>query len=94
MANPTARTQALADAMAPIVKSPELQARIRDAVRRGNAKLAHVEQVHRFVLLDRDFSQERGEVTPTMKLRRKGIETLHAPLLDRLYEDPSFGLTP
>ena len=94
LANPTGRSAELEAAMRRVTGHADFQKLIRDAVRRGNEKLAHVEQVHRFVLLDRDFSQERGEVTPTMKLRRKGIETLHAPLLDRLYEDPSFGLTP
>ena len=64
---------------------------MRAAVRRGNAKLAHVEQVKRFAILDRDFSQERGELTPTMKLRRKDVERIHGPMLDRLYEDASFG---
>ncbi len=92
MANPAGRTQALADAMAPIVKSPELQARIREAVRRGNAKLAHVEHVRRFFLVERDFSQESGELTPTMKVKRKDVEKAYGPKLDLLYDDPSFGL--
>jgi len=94
LANPTGRSAELETTMRRVTGHPDFQRQIQDAVRRGNAKLAQVEQVRRFVLLDRDFSQERGEVTPTMKLRRKAIETLHAPLLDRLYDDPNFGLSP
>lgn len=92
MEQPAARTKALADAMAPIVAHPDFQARIREAVRRGNAKLAHVERVRRFFLIPRDFSQEEGELTPTMKVRRKEVERAYAAELDRLYDDPSFGL--
>jgi len=94
LADPTNRSAELEASMRKVTAHPAFQDKIRDAVARGNRKLAQVEQVRRFVLLDRDFSQERGEVTPTLKLRRKGIETLHAPLLDRLYEDPTFGLAP
>ncbi|MBX7193269.1 MAG: long-chain fatty acid--CoA ligase [Sandaracinaceae bacterium] len=92
LANPTARTQALADAMAPIVAHPELRERLRAAVRRGNAKLAHVEHVRRFFVIERDFSQEAGELTPTMKVRRKEVEKTYAAKFDLLYDDPSFGL--
>lgn len=92
MANPAGRTQALADAMAPIVAHAEFRARIREAVRRGNHKLAHVEHVRRFFVIERDFSQEAGEVTPTMKVKRKEVEKAYAAKLDLLYEDPSFGL--
>jgi long-chain acyl-CoA synthetase len=92
LANPTGRTQALADAMAPIVAHPEYRERVRAAVRRGNAKLAHVEHVRRFFLIERDFSQESGELTPTMKVRRKEVEKSYAAKLDLLYDDPTFGL--
>jgi long-chain acyl-CoA synthetase len=94
MENPTGRSAALEAAMQRVVGHAEFQKLMRAAVARGNAKLAHVEQVRRFVLLDRDFSQERGELTPTMKLRRKEIEGAHAPLLDRLYGEDGFGLEP
>ncbi len=94
LANPTNRSAALEASMRKVTGHSDFQSRIRQAVARGNKHLAQVEQVRRFALLDRDFSQERGEVTPTMKLKRKGIETLHAALIDRLYDDPTFGLEP
>lgn len=91
MAHPTGRSAALEAAMHKVTSHPDFQKKIRDAVMRGNARLAHVERVRRYTILDRDFSQERGELTPTMKLKRKTIETLHAALFDRLYADPEFG---
>ena len=56
-------------------------------------QLAHVEWVRRFVLLDRDFSQEHGEMTPSMKVRRKEIEKKYADLLEYVY-NPSGGMPP
>lgn len=93
MQNPSGRTEALAAAMAKVVREPEYVRRITDAVRRGNQRLAHVEQVRRFVLLSRDLCQEHGELTPTMKVRRKEVEKRYAAELDRLYADESFGVS-
>ena len=44
-----------------------------------------VEQIKRFVILPRDFSQEEGEVTPTLKLRRRVIHEHFADEIERLY---------
>ena len=85
MQNPQGRTDALNQAMARVVAHPDFQARMQAAVRRGNEQLAHVEWVRRFVLLDRDFSQEHGEMTPSMKVRRKEIEKKYADLLEYVY---------
>jgi long-chain acyl-CoA synthetase len=94
MANPAGRSAALNAAMAKVVAHPELRERMRQAVKRANERLAKVEQVRRFVILDRDFSQEEGELTPTMKIRRKELERKHAPLLDRMYAESGFAIEP
>jgi long-chain acyl-CoA synthetase len=83
--NPTGRSPALNAAMARIVADPAFGDRIRQAVRRGNEQLAHVEHVRRVAVLDRDFSQETGELTPTMKLKRKAVAELHGALIDAVY---------
>lgn len=46
-----------------------------------------VEQVKKFFILDRDFSQEEGELTPTMKMKRKDIENKYKWIFDDLYND-------
>ena len=84
--NPVARSAALNAAMAKVVADPAFGERIREAVRKGNHELAHVEQVRRFAVLGRDFSQEAGELTPTMKLKRKAVVDLHGALLESVYE--------
>lgn len=94
MHHPSARSDALNAAMAKVVVLPEFRERVRAAVRAGNEQLAHVEQVHRFAILERDFSQEHGELTPTMKLKRKEIEQKYAALFDRIYDEQGFALEP
>ncbi len=94
MANPAERSAALSAAMAPIVAREEYRERIRAAVRRGNAALSQVERVKRFALLEQDFSQVGGELTPTMKIRRKAVEEKYAATLDRIYDEDGFGITP
>jgi long-chain acyl-CoA synthetase len=92
VASPSARSEALGRALATVVEHADYRGRMREAVRRGNAELAQVERVRRFVILDRDFSQEQGELTPTMKLKRKSVETKYAALFDRVYAEDGFAL--
>ena len=60
---------------------------VRRAVDEINAELARFEQVRRFEILDRDFSAEENEVTPTLKLKRRVVEEHFAPQLEKLYSD-------
>jgi long-chain acyl-CoA synthetase len=54
-------------------------------VRAVNADLARFEQIKRFAILPRDFTQEDGEVTPTLKLRRRVCEQHFAAEIEELY---------
>jgi long-chain acyl-CoA synthetase len=60
----------------------ELAQELVDDVNRDRTR---VEQIKRFVILPRDFSQEEGEVTPTLKLRRRVIHEHFADEIERLY---------
>jgi long-chain acyl-CoA synthetase len=69
--------------VAPSGRDPqELVQEIVDEVNRDRTR---VEQIKRFVVLPRDFSQEEGEVTPTLKLRRRVIHEHFADEIERLY---------
>lgn len=94
MDNPAGRSAELDLAMARVVGDATFVERIRAAVRAGNRALAQVEQVRRFTILDRDFGQEHGELTPTMKLKRKVVEAKYADLFDRIYAEDGFALQP
>ena len=60
----------------------ELVQGIVDDVNRDRVR---VEQIKRFAIVPRDFSQEEGEVTPTLKLRRKIVHEHFADEIDQLY---------
>jgi len=59
---------------------------MRGRVDEINRQLASFEQVKKFVLLGTDFSQETGELTPTLKVKRKVVIKKYGSLLDALYE--------
>jgi long-chain acyl-CoA synthetase len=61
----------------------ELVQEIVDGVNRDRVR---VEQIKRFAILPRDFSQEEGELTPTLKLRRKVVHEHFADEIEQLYE--------
>jgi long-chain acyl-CoA synthetase len=69
-----------------LARRPEVERLIHGCVERVNRGLASFEQVKRFVLLGKDFSQESGELTPTLKVRRKVVIEKYGRLLDALYE--------
>ncbi len=60
---------------------------IRERVDTALSDLAPFEQVKRFRIMEKEFSQETGEVTPTLKVVRKEIARRYWRELDALYED-------
>lgn len=70
---------------AAIVNSAPVKAAVQQAVSRVNGQLADFERIRRFRILDREFSIEHGELTPTMKLRRARALENHKALLTDLY---------
>ena len=65
--------------------SDEAQAAVQAAVDAANAELSRFEQVKRFRILARDFSADEGEITPTLKLKRRVVEQHFAAEIDQLY---------
>jgi len=66
---------------------PEVKQLIRDAIEAVNAELASYERIKDFHLLDHDLSQETGELTPKMSVKRKVVEQRHLEILDGFYKD-------
>ncbi|MBV9294218.1 MAG: hypothetical protein JO145_01500, partial [Acidobacteriaceae bacterium] len=58
---------------------------VQDAVSRVNRQLADFERIRRFKVLEREFSIEHGELTPTMKIRRARVLENHKALVSELY---------
>ena len=65
----------------------ELRAAIQQLVDRINKELGSWEQVKKFVFLDQDFTIESGELTPTLKVKRKVVAERYRSQIESLYED-------
>jgi long-chain acyl-CoA synthetase len=72
-------------AMAELSQHPEVVGLVQGELDRANAKYAPVEQVKKFFILDHDLSQETGELTPTLKVKRNVINEKYADRFDGLY---------
>jgi long-chain acyl-CoA synthetase len=72
---------------AEIAKSPEMRDAIEKIIAKSNARVSSSEQIKRFTILDRDFSAEFDEVTPTMKLKREVVAKNFADTIQNLYEN-------
>jgi long-chain acyl-CoA synthetase len=70
----------------PLHQAPQVIAEVQSIVNRVNRQLAPFEQVKRFRVLHREFGIEHGEVTATMKVRRKQVLENFRADLDALYQ--------
>jgi long-chain acyl-CoA synthetase len=68
-------------------EDPRVKARIQQAVDALNAKQASYATVKRFAIVPRDFTQLSGELTPTLKVKRKVVTQNYRTLLDSFYTD-------
>jgi long-chain acyl-CoA synthetase len=78
-------------AAAPLHESPPVIAEMDRIVKRINKQLAPFEQIKRFRILHRDFSIEHGEMTATMKVRRKQVMENFRAELEDLYQRSASG---
>jgi len=70
---------------AELVRTPAVRQLIQGYIDELNAKLNHWETIKKFVILDRDLSIDDGELTPSMKLRRRVVAGKYKKELDSLY---------
>jgi long-chain acyl-CoA synthetase len=70
-----------------LVKRPDVLALYQEIVDGLNRELSQYERVKRIALLPKEFSIESGELTPTLKVKRKVIEERWRELIDGLYRE-------
>ena len=68
-----------------IVGSPEATAMVAGYVDELNTKLNRWETIKKFAILRRDLTIEDGEITPSMKIKRRGVEQNFATEIDKMY---------
>ncbi len=72
---------------ASLTKSEEVVKLIQDEINKVNAQLARVENIRKFRILDKKLYTEDGEVTPTMKVKRKAINAQYKDLIESMYKE-------
>ena len=71
--------------VADLAEDPDLTAEIDRAVKDANETVSHAEWIRKFRILPVDFTEETGELTPTLKLKRKIVAEKFAADIDALY---------
>jgi long-chain acyl-CoA synthetase len=74
-----------ASSYADIAADDKTRSMISTFVSQLNGDLASYETIKKFALLPADFTQETGELTPTLKVKRKVVETKYRSVLDDFY---------
>ena len=80
-----AKEHGLSEDPAELSKDPKVHELIQGVLDEANKKYAQVEQVKKFAILDHDLTQETGELTPTLKVKRNVVNEKYAELFDSLY---------
>ena len=72
---------------AELAHSAEIRQSVEKIIAKSNKRVSSSEQIKRFAILDRDFSADFDEVTPTMKLKRNTVAKNFEETIDELYEN-------
>ena len=70
-----------------LVRHDDVKEMYRKEIEKIQKDLPTYEKVRRFELLSQALTVEGGEITPTMKVKRKVVEEKFAPLIEKMYED-------
>jgi len=68
-----------------MAKHPVTEALVAAAVKETNEPLASYERIRRFTVLPRELSLEQGEITPTLKVRRRIVSERFKDLIEQMY---------
>lgn len=76
-----------ADSNEQIVNNDKIKALLNAEIEKFNSNFGKWEQVKKFVLLSNEWTVETGELTPTMKVKRKIIYERYSPFVEQLFSD-------
>jgi long-chain acyl-CoA synthetase len=72
-----------------LLENPETVAKMEREMQKQLRELAHFEMPKKVILLARDFTVENGELTPTMKVKRRVVEKKYKDRIEALYAEPA-----
>ncbi|MFD6497474.1 AMP-dependent synthetase/ligase [Streptomyces sp. NPDC060188] len=70
-----------------LVNDPRMRADVQKAVDHANAAVSRAESIRAFVLVEGEFTEDNGLLTPSLKVRRHAVTTAHAADIDALYRN-------
>ena len=82
-----AKLEALGSKLSDYTESSEIKSEIEAQVQKLNEKFSNPEQVKKFTILPRDLNVDEGELTPTLKIRRKQINGNWSKEIEAMYAD-------
>jgi long-chain acyl-CoA synthetase len=82
---PWATAQGLPADLPTLAEHPTVRTLVQGVLDEVNERYAKVAQVKKFHILDRDLTVEGGELTPTLKVKRRVVDERYAELFDQLY---------
>jgi Long-chain acyl-CoA synthetases (AMP-forming) len=72
---------------AALAENQKVKQTVSDHVNDVNSRLAPYEQIKRFAILPHDFTEDAGELTPTLKIRRREIIKRYSDKIENLYNE-------
>ena len=70
-----------------LFNNPRFQTIVEEHIEKCNQKLARYETVKKVGIIKNEFSKETGELTATLKVKRKAVQQKYQPIIDSLYEE-------
>jgi len=65
-----------------------IKERIWKEIQHYNKRFSHIEQIKKYELVDKDWTVDSGELTPTLKLKRRVIMKNYEKLIEKIYSEP------
>jgi long-chain acyl-CoA synthetase len=73
-----------------VVRNPKIIRRIRQEIERFNLDLGQTDKIKKFRLLDAEWTTDSGEISPTLKYRRKFIIEKYSQIIEETYRSSEF----
>ena len=65
---------------------PEMKELIDGEIRQANSRLEEYERIKKYLVVGRKFAEQTGEITPTLKMKRKVVQANYVKEIDALYK--------